>query len=148
MCIRDRCSTDFLRALHLLNPCPCSSVAQLLYLLEVLTGDNRLVRIGKNNPFLAVDMLIFDALVDSVQRPSENGISCLLYTSSFLISESVLRVNFRFIMFSYLVCSKFISISCCLFIQILINFLFTRDVYKRQVFVLFPFILLFLLLRL
>ena len=31
--------------------------------------------IGKNNPFLAVDMLIFDALVDSVQRPSENGIS-------------------------------------------------------------------------
>ena len=31
--------------------------------------------IGKNNPFLAVDMLILDTLVDGVQRPSENGIS-------------------------------------------------------------------------
>ena len=71
----DQCSTDFLRALHLLNPCPCSSVAQLLYLLEVLTGNNRLVSIGKNNPFLAVDMLILDTLIDGVQRPSENGIS-------------------------------------------------------------------------
>ena len=71
----DQRSADFLRALHLLNPCPCSSVAQLSYLLKVLTGDNRLVSIGKNNPFLAVDMLILDALVDGVQRPSENGIS-------------------------------------------------------------------------
>ena len=40
------------------------SVPHFSYLLEVLTGDNRLVSIGKNNPFLAVDMLIFDALVD------------------------------------------------------------------------------------
>ena len=71
----DQRSADFFRALHLLNPCPCSSVAQLLYLLEVLTGDNRLVSIGKNNPFLAVDMLILDTLIDGVQRPSENGIS-------------------------------------------------------------------------
>ena len=31
--------------------------------------------IGKDDPFLAVDMLILDALVDGVQRPSENGIS-------------------------------------------------------------------------
>lgn len=71
----DQRSADFLRALHLLNSCPCSSVAHFSYLLEVLTGDNRLVRIGKDDPFLAVDMLIPDALVDGVQRPSENGIS-------------------------------------------------------------------------
>ena len=31
--------------------------------------------IGKNNPFLTVNVLILDALVDGVQRPSENGIS-------------------------------------------------------------------------
>ena len=31
--------------------------------------------VGKDDPFLAVDMLILDALVDGVQRPSENGIS-------------------------------------------------------------------------
>jgi len=71
----DQRSADFFRALHLLNPCPCSSVPYLTNLLEVLTGDNRLVSIGKNNPFLAVNMLIPDALVDGVQRPSENGIS-------------------------------------------------------------------------
>ena len=51
------------------------------------------MRIGKNNPFLAVDMLILDALVDGVQRPSENGISdvmgiCLLYTST-LVADAV-----------------------------------------------------------
>ena len=63
MCIRDRRSADFFRALHLLNPCPCSSVPHFSYLLEVLTGDNRLVSIGKNNPFLTVNVLILDALV-------------------------------------------------------------------------------------
>ena len=71
----DQCSTDFFRAFHLFNSRPCSGVPHLTYLLEVLTRDNRLVSIGKNNPFLAVDMLILDALVDGVQRPSENGIS-------------------------------------------------------------------------
>ena len=71
----DQRSADFFRALHLLNPCPCSSVPHFSYLLEVLTGDNRLVSIGKNNPFLTVNVLILDALVDGVQRPSENGIS-------------------------------------------------------------------------
>ena len=71
----DQRSADFFRALHLLNPCPCSSVPHFSYLLEVLTRDNRLVSIGKNNPFLTVNVLILDALVDGVQRPSENGIS-------------------------------------------------------------------------
>ena len=31
--------------------------------------------VGKNNPFLAVNVLIFDTLVDGVQRSSEYGIS-------------------------------------------------------------------------
>ena len=59
----DQRSADFFRALHLLNACPCSSVPHFSYLLAVLTGDNRFVRIGKNNPFLAVDMLILDRCV-------------------------------------------------------------------------------------
>ena len=71
----DQRGADFLRALHLLNSCPCSSVAQLSYLLKVLTGNDCLMGVGKDDPFLAVDMLILDALVDGVQRPSENGIS-------------------------------------------------------------------------
>ena len=71
----DQRSADFLRALHLLNSCPCSGVAQLSYLLEVLTGNNSLVRIGKDDPFLAVNVLIFDTFVDGVQRSSEYGIS-------------------------------------------------------------------------
>ena len=71
----DQRSADFFRALHLLNPRPCSGVPHLSHLLEVLTGDDWLMSVGKNDPFLAVDMLILDALVDGVQRPSENGIS-------------------------------------------------------------------------
>ena len=71
----DQRSADFFRALHLLNPCPCSGVPHFSHLLEILTGNNRLVRIGKDDPFLAVDVLILDALVNGVQRPSENGIS-------------------------------------------------------------------------
>ena len=46
-----------------------------VYLAAVLAGNDCLMSVGKNNPFLAVDMLIPDALVDGVQRSSEYGIS-------------------------------------------------------------------------
>ena len=71
----DQRSADFFRALHLLNSRLCSGVPHLSHLLEVLTGNDWLMSVGKNNPFLAVNVLIFDTLVDGVQRSSEYGIS-------------------------------------------------------------------------
>ena len=52
---------------------------------DVYKRQDCLMGVGKDDPFLAVDMLILVAVVDGVQRPSENGISdvmCIIQNGS------------------------------------------------------------------
>ena len=76
--VYERCP-DFFGLLHTCLSRLRSRLDDVLYFLEILTGDNRLVCVRENNPLvLILDIVRLDALVDRLNRASENRIAYIM----------------------------------------------------------------------
>ena len=72
----DKRCPDCRRLFHLGLPCLRCRRYNVLHLLKVLAGDDWLMGVGKDDPFVFVlDIVGLDALVDGLHGASEDGIS-------------------------------------------------------------------------